>query len=236
MMRCSVVLIFLFSFFFACEGDVKHEYERFAKQISPSGKFVIYDYSRPGSMAFSSDISGLRVLKIDMPFREGKGEKIDGAICEWINDDTLLVYNFEADIKQPKDTFPIKTDFKRIGDFTVKTVYYKANSGGRGIYAFDSVSTSHDSIFIRTVSRKGVLEVLSFPLGGTTIRVRGDSIEHIAVDTRLTKDMNFVFKNPDGTFTGDLPGIGTIDYELTPTQKIWPYGLNTRKIFWDLEN
>ena len=76
-------------------------------------------------------------------------------------------------------------------------------------------------------------ETLCFPLGATTIKTKGDSIIHIAVDTRLNKSMNFVYKNKDGTFKSGLPEIGTTWYDLTPAKKISPKGLNKRKIFWE---
>ncbi|GEO02781.1 hypothetical protein AAE02nite_04450 [Adhaeribacter aerolatus] len=74
---------------------------------------------------------------------------------------------------------------------------------------------------------------MRFPLGATTIKTKADSIVHIAVDTRLEKSMNFVHKNPDGTFTSRLPEVGTTWYDLTPIKRISPNGLNTRKIFWE---
>jgi len=216
-------------------GEQKEEYEyyRLGKQITPSGNYIIYDYARYGPMAFSSDISGLKVFRINEEFKEEEGELIDGSISEWISDDTLLVFNFESDLKQPRDTLPIKTEFEKVGDFVIKLVYYKSNSGGRAIYDFDSVTTSSDSIFIRTVSDKQKREILRFPLGGTTIKTKSDSITHIEISTRLIKSMNFVYKNPDGTFTSGLPEVGTTRYELTPIKRISPKELNTKRIFWD---
>ena len=49
----------------------------------------------------------------------------------------------------------------------------------------------------------------------------------------LTKNMDFVYKNFDGTFTRGLPEVGTTLCDLTPTKKISPKGLNKRKIFWE---
>ncbi|MBL8000269.1 MAG: hypothetical protein JNL32_16725, partial [Candidatus Kapabacteria bacterium] len=64
----------------SCSEQVeKYEYYRFSKQTTPSGKYVIYDYARYGAIAFSSDISGTEVFKIDDTFSEGKGEDINGA-------------------------------------------------------------------------------------------------------------------------------------------------------------
>lgn len=221
----------------ACGNETVEEYEyyRFAKQVTPSGKYVIYDYARFGPMAFSSDISGTELFAIDKEFKEGNGIEIDGSISEWLSNDTLLVYNFKSDLKQPKDTLPIKTEFTKLGDFTVKTVYYKSNSGGRAIYKFDSVSMTNDSIFIQTVQKDAEKKIIGFPLGGTVIEATKDSIIHIAVNTRLTKNMNFVYKNPDGTFTSGLPGIGTTWYDLSPIKRINPKTLNENKVFWEIK-
>ena len=221
----------------ACGNETVEEYEyyRFAKQVTPSGQYVIYDYARFGPMAFSSDISGTELFEIDNKFEEGNGIEIDGSISEWLSNDTLLVYNFKSYLKQPKDTLPIKSECKKLGDFTLKTVYYKANSGGRAIYNFDSVSTTNDSIFIQTIQQDNRREIISFPLGGTTIETTRDSIIQITVNTRLTKNMSFVYKNPDGTFTSGLPGIGTTWYDLTPTKRIDPKTLNEKKIFWEIK-
>jgi hypothetical protein len=233
MQRISL-LIFAIFLLNSCSDKVeKYEYYRFSKQITPSGKYIIYDYARYGAMATSSDISGTEVLKIDDTFSEGKGEEINGAISEWISKDTLLVYNFKSNLDQPQDTLPTKIKYSKTGDFIVKTVFYGAsNAGYRSISDFDSVRTTDDSIFIHLVTNNKENETLSFPLGATTIETKGDSIIHIEVSTRLNKNMNFVYKNEDGSFTSGLPEIGTTWYDLTPTKKISPKGLNKRRIFW----
>lgn len=212
----------------SCEQNEEVEYYRFGKQTTPSGKYVIYNFAR-----YDPDISGTEVFKINEEFEEGEGASIDGAISEWISDDTLLVYNFKSDLEQPKDTLPIDTKFEKVGDFIVRTVYYKSNSGSRAIYDFDSVATTNDSNIIRTVSSNGEQKILRFPLGATTIKAESDSIKHIAISTRLAKSMNFVYKNLDGSFTSGLPEVGTIWYDLTPMKNISPKGLNTRKVFWE---
>lgn len=230
----TIVILFIV---YACgnKQSSQYEYYRFGRQVTPSGKYVIYEYARYGPMAFSSDILDTELFRIDEKFEERKGIAINGAISEWLSDDTLLIYNFKSDLKQPKDTLPIKTEYKKLGDFIIKTVYYKTNSGGRAIYDFDSVATTRDSIYIWTDAKEKKSQILRFPLGATTIKFKGDSIIHISINTRLIKNMHFVYKNPDGTFTTGLPEIGTYWYDLTPTKRISPKRLNERKIFWDLE-
>ena len=233
-MKTSILTFLTAFFFFSCEEKKeKFEYNQFRKQITPGGKYIIYEYSRYGPMAFSSDISGTELFKIDEKFEEGKGHRIDGSICEWISNDTLLVYNFKSNLEQPIDTLPINTEYSKIGDFIIKTIFYKSNSGGRAIYTFDSVKTTDKLILIRVIENNKKKHFISFPLGGTTIKTKSDSIVHIEISTRLSKSMNFVYKNKDGTFTGGLPDVGTTWYDLTPAIKISPKGLNTKKIFWE---
>ncbi len=118
----KILLISTFLFLLtSCDNQVeKYEYYKFRKQITPSGKYVIYDYARYGSMAFSSDISSTELFSSDKNFEEGKGVKIQGSISHWIDNDTLLVYDFKSELNQPKDTLPIKTTYSKIGDFTLK--------------------------------------------------------------------------------------------------------------------
>ncbi len=184
-------------------------------------------------MAFSSDITGTELFKVNKPFREGKGESIRGLISEWISNDTLLVYNFKSGSEQPQDTLPMKTEYENIGDFVVKSISYRPNSFSSYTSEFDSVSTTRDSVIIRTVSKKGEKKFISFPLGGTTVLATADSIIHIEISTRLHKSMDFVYKNPDGTFTTNLPHVGTTVYDLNPIKKISPSLIQKKKVFWE---
>ena len=74
---------------------------------------------------------GQKYLRLTKCLLKAKGQKIEGAICEWISNDTLLAYSFKSHLDQPKDTFPVKTQLNKVGDFIVKTIVYgAANSGG----------------------------------------------------------------------------------------------------------
>lgn len=233
-MNSTLKIIIIFLLFNSCAEDKeKFDYHQFRKQVTPSGKYIIYQYARHGGMSFSSDIEGTEVFKSNQLFEEGKGHRIEGEISQWLTNDTLIVYNTFPNQKQPKDTLPIKTEFSAVGDFIVKTVYYTPNSFGRGIYTFDSVKTTDTSIIIRVLVNKNKKSFLSFPLGGVTIKTKNDSIFNITVAARLTKSMNFIYKNPDGTFTSGLPEIGTIWYELTPIKKIQYQQPLHYKIFWE---
>jgi hypothetical protein len=218
----------------SCNDKVeKYQYYKFRKQITPSGKYVIYNYARYGSMASSSDISSTELFSIDKKFEEGKGIKIQGEISQWLDNDTLLVYDFKSELNQPKDTLPIKTTYKNVGDFTVKSINYKTNSGGTNRYTFDTVWTSSDKIYVRFNYSKKRKNTRSFPLGSVSIKAKNDSIEFIEIFGELSKDMNFTYKNADGTFSKNLPGIGTTYYEYKPTKKISAKNLSKKKIFWE---
>lgn len=162
----------------------------------PSGKFAIYKYARYGNMAFSSDISRNEIMPITEGFKKGKGKYIDGTISHWITNDTLLVYDFKSELKQPKDTLPIKTTYTQTVDFTIKKINYKTNSTGRNRYTFDSIWTKNDQIYIRFNYSDTKKNVRSFPLGAVSITTKADTIQLAEIFGGLSKRMNFVYKNP----------------------------------------
>ena len=221
----------------ACDGfqnpkkGKELEYYAFSKQITPNGKYAIYNYARYRKMSFSSDIKGMEIFDINKEFKERKGKAINGLIGEWISNDTLLVYCFDFYSGQPKDTLPIKTEFEKINDdFVIKRVSYKANSATRISPKFDSVFIKNDSIIIHRILDKNERKLISFPLGGVKILVKSDTIYKITT-TQLHKTMDFSIKNPDGTYTDDLPQVGTITYEFTPIKKVF-ISKRGEKIFW----
>lgn len=222
MQRILPVIFTVFLFYACSQKSEKHEYYKFSKQITPSGKYIIYDYARYGAAASNSDTYSTELFPIDKEFEEGKGKIIQGVISHWVNNDTLLVYDFKSGLLQPKDTLPIKTSYKNIGDFIVKSINYKTNSGGTNRYTFDSVWTSNERIYVKFNSGKKKTNTRSFPLGSVSIKTTFDSIESIELFGELSKNMHFTFKNPDGTFSNNLPGISTTYYEYTPTKKYLP--------------
>lgn len=209
------------------------QYYKFRYQVTPSGRYIICDYARSSTDSNASDVVGIELFKVGQDFIEGHGEKINGELSEWISNDTLLVYDFTSKLMQPKDTFPIKTEFKELGDFVIKTVFYKSNSKGYDRYEFDSVSISNDSILIRTISDKKRHKFMRFPLGATTIRSESDSVALIEVSGKVTKSMNFIYKNPNGTYSTGLPEIGIMYYKFTPRKKILSKELHKRKVLWE---
>ena len=217
------------------EAIEKKEYYKFAKQITPSGKYIIYDYGRSGEWAFTSEIIGTELFGVNEPFHERDGIDINGTISHWITNDTLLVYNFNSNNDQPKDTLPIKIEHEKLGDFIVKRVFYKTNGGGGDTHYFDSVWTNENRIWIRFKYNEKKKYTRSFILGSATIQTTTDSIESIEVFDGISKSMQFSYKNADGTAKYGLPGIGTRWKTYKPLKKISPYKLNKKKIFWDIK-
>jgi hypothetical protein len=219
--------------FNSCSGQQeKAQYYRFSRQLTPSGKYVIYDYAREGKITFFPDVLGTEVFGINQAFEEGQGEGMDGSISQWISDDTLLVYDFTYPLKQPRDTLPIKTQLDKVGDFIVKKVFYKSNSRTGSTYSFDSVYASKDSLFIRLLPQEEG-RLLTLQLGGTHVKVKADSIYAIEIQTRMHKSMDFERTFSDGTTQTGLPRIEVESYYLIPIKKISPSLLPEKKVFWE---
>ena len=117
--------------------------------------------------------------------------------------------------------------------FILKTINYKSNSVGVNHYEFDSVWTNANYIYLRHFSNRKKQYVRKFPLGSVGIKTSSDSIGSIEIFGELTKNMDFIYKNPDGSVSTNLLGIGTTTYEYTPTKKISPKDLNKTKIFYE---
>ncbi len=230
---CKLFLLLTITFAInSCKNkEQKKIYNRLAKQITPSGKYIIYDYLRSAG-AFGSDISGREVFAIEEEFIEGKGQKINGHVAEWLNNDTVLVYNLNAYSGQPVDTLPTKIEFSKIGDFTVKTLSYKTNHGGGNDYSFDSVWTTENEIAIKFYSNSKKRNTRIFPLGSVRITTSSDTIKSIEILERISKSMNFRYLNKDGIEFISLPSIGTTWYTYKPTKTILKTHLSKKKIFW----
>ncbi|NRA92900.1 MAG: hypothetical protein HRU26_09510 [Psychroserpens sp.] len=227
-------MFFLVIFSCHSEKERRTNYSKFAKQITPNGKYVIYEYSRFGSKPFNSEISKTEVFPAVQKFVEGQGTDIKGSIGEWLSEDTLLVYNFKSETKRSKHNSPVKTEYQTIGALTIKTVHYKTNSGVRSFKYFDAVRTTDDSIFVQIVEGQHKRRTLSFPLGGTTIKANSDSIFHISVKSRVSRNMDFVYKNTESSESHRNPDVRNTWYDLTPTRRINPAALHQNKIFWEI--
>lgn len=256
----NIFIFFILSFvFYSCNTEQKSfQYYTFKKQITPSGKYVIYEYARNGEMSFGSSILGTRVFKIDEKFSEDKGISINGGIQEWISDDTLLLTRNLNTPYNLKDTLPIDISYQKVGDFLVKNLTYNYYSSGSSIeFVFDSVYTTNDSIFIKIEKNsltkamqyyqiekfKHVYNYLKFlenkkfssPLGNIYIKTKKDTIDYIEVSTISINHMTADNKQNDGSTNYGLPGNTNITIIFIPNKNILTKGLNKRKIFWEVK-
>ena len=225
-----IILILFASSCVPNENELK--YNEFAIQKSPNGNYNIIKYRRSGAMAFSSDIIGTELFEVNKEFKEGKGRRINGIVSEWISNDTLLVYNFNTNLDQPKDTFPIKTQIDKFNDLVIKTEYYRPNSWGGNTYSFDSIWTNNHGVSIKFKYTDTKFNVRTYPYGAVTITSKDKIIESVEAFAGIRKSMNFVYKNPDGTFSTNLPGIGLTTNNYKPIRKIDIRELEKSKIFY----
>ena len=130
---CTIAVLLLL---LSCQENVEQsEYYKFNRQLSPDKKYYIYEYARYGPMAFSSDISGTRIMSIAEKFSEDAGEDLSAQIGAWISKDTLLLYDdFESG--WASDTLPIGIKYDKFENIVLKRVSYKSIGGGRAPYTF----------------------------------------------------------------------------------------------------
>jgi hypothetical protein len=181
----TIILIFvvgIFYFFNHREYLDKSEYYELTRQLTPDKKYYIYHYARYGDMAFSSDITGYRLLAKEERFAENAGKKFPYGLGGWPSKDTILINELE----QPgidADTFPSRVEYKNLGDFTIKRVFYKSsiNGGGSMDYVFDSLYVSNGKLVIIVKDKNLKLERMAFPLGPITIYSSNDIVSKLEI-------------------------------------------------------
>ncbi|ADB39260.1 hypothetical protein Slin_3249 [Spirosoma linguale DSM 74] len=215
---CTIAVLLL-----SCQENVEQpEYYKFNRQLSPDKKYYIYEYARYGPMAFSSDISGTRIMSTAEKFSEAAGEDLSAQIGAWISKDTLLLYDdFESG--WASDTLPIRIKYDKFDNIVLKRVSYKSIGGGRAPYTFDSLRVSAGKLqFFGVDSVKS--KSLTFSLGSITLRQQADSINRIDV-YEVKKWYN----------AANEPMVTLETYEFIPTRKISPKNLGTVGIFMELK-
>ncbi|KQC32664.1 hypothetical protein AAU57_04505 [Nonlabens sp. YIK11] len=201
------------------------EYSYVYKQKSLNEKYAIYQYSRPGLMAFSSDITGTRLLPINKEFSEKNGIEINGRIKQWISEDTLEIYRFNnpKDFEQPKDTLK-KVYYEKAYDLTLKVVENdRINAGRLQEKYFDSLKINQNKITFFGLKHKfgpkPINEIETYNLGDFKILSIKDSIQKIEHHF-LEKGMDLKYHNSDGTITENLPRIEIKTVWFYPTKKL----------------
>ena len=64
----GILMLFSCSDSFDKDDREKYEYYKFSKQITPSGKYVIYDYARYGAMALMKKNLNETIIAVDINF------------------------------------------------------------------------------------------------------------------------------------------------------------------------
>lgn len=210
-------IITLFFLFISC-SDIKERinYNELKRQLTPDRKSFIYEYSRFGQMAFSSDIEGIQIMSIKDTFQEKFGYLVPGYIGEWISNDSLLIYVYNFDHKQIDS---IKgANYETYNGISIKLVTNNSNTAGRGLYTFDSVKIFENKMYLYNVDGNSKTNMV-FPLGPITLYESADTIQSI----HITK--NDTINNL----------ISTTTYEFAATKKMYSKTLGIIGIFRDFK-
>ncbi|WP_090078298.1 hypothetical protein [Halpernia frigidisoli] len=214
----------------------ENEYYLFKKQISPNEKFDIFKYCRNGTFAFSGDICGTFIREKGESFSENNNYKIEGNIKFWEND-TLSINRFDSSLNQPRDTTG-KISYEKFKDLTLKIYTYGSiNSSGIKKYSFDNFKITKKQLCFENI--KSIMgEPLKdncFDLGNIEIINSTNGLKEIIIE-RISKSMDFKYRNSDGTITENLPEIKVLDLHLIPTKKIKIMNIEKLKgVFIDVE-
>lgn len=160
----------------------KSEYYELARQLTPDRKHYIYKYARYGA-AFTSDITGVRILDLDERFAENAGEEFFYSISGWISEDSILINSVDR-VSVNADTLPISTRYEQFKSYTVKRVSYESTvkGGGGAKYTFDSLSMQQGKLKIFNIDNRSVPDLI-FALGPVTVFKNGSLVEKIEVES-----------------------------------------------------
>ncbi|GAB4013762.1 hypothetical protein GCM10028808_34030 [Spirosoma migulaei] len=186
----------------------KSEYYELTRQLTPDKKYYIYKYARYGA-AFTGDITGYRLLERGERFAENAGKSFPYGFDAWLSKDTILVNRFDQ-AGADADTAPSRIDYKSLGNFTVKQVFYKStvNGGGHSEYTCDSLYVSGGKLIILGIHDSDV-KSMAFPLGPITIH------SHAGIVSKLV--VNGIRKYYDAA---NEPMITSESYEFIPYRSV----------------
>ncbi len=223
-MKQTLEYLLIILFFSSCFPNLEKKeinYDYFLTQKSLDGKYIIYNYYRPGMMAFSGDISGTQIQKIGEQFSERSGIELNGEILSYIGIDTLLVYRKKLG-RQPTDTIA-KIKYEKVYDLTLKILDYDGHNGGisRELY-FNELEVSNEKIIFKEVSSRTGKEFddIEMDLGSVILEFHSDTISKVSYK-KLKMSMNGRFKNEDGTFNENLPSVKKETTSLIPKSKFY---------------
>ena len=221
-----IPFIFFFFLLIGCKDKVlseikkENEYYLFKKQISPNEKFEIFKYCRNGTFAFSGDICGTLIKEKGESFSEKNNYKIEGNINSWKND-TLSINRFDSSQNQPRDTIG-KISYEKFKDLTLKIYTFgPINSSGIKKYGFDNFKINKKQLCFENIkSIMGEpLKDSCFELGNIEVINSTNGLKEIIIE-RISKSMDFKYRNSDGTTTENLPEIKVLDLHFIPAKEI----------------
>lgn len=191
------------------EKLTREDFEYVNRQLSPNGKFYIYDYSKWGPMAWSLETKGTLLLKKNERFALDAGEVIDGEVAAWLSPDTLLVF------KQVKengllDLAPQGITFKNYDGLVIKTERYLTGGGGSGYLDCDSVEFGKLSITLHGINDE--VKTIKYPMGHITTTTYLGMVDKIHVEW-YTESNNFTLDKNSET-------IESNSYTYTLTKKL----------------
>lgn len=200
-------------------------FEYLYRQITPDGRFYIYDYSIWGPMAWSLETRGLILLKKDEPFDLDAGEKIDGLIAGWLSRDSLLVYRYKKGAAA-EDTGPLEISYKKYDGLVLKTETYSAGGAGAGYLNCDSVEFGE--FYIRLHGVNQAEKTVTYPLGPISVTVDNGMVQKIHVE-RFSKYNKYAL-NPLKS------GLESDNYTYTLTKPINVRLFNRPGIYLDVKS
>jgi hypothetical protein len=214
--------------------EIKYDY--LLAQKSLDGKYMIYKYYRPGSMAFSREIYGTQIQKVDNGFRENGGINVKGDLIKFIGIDTKEIYRKKLG-QQPTDTIPI-IKYEKAYDLTLKVLEYDGHNGqnSRELYFDYLLVTDRNIQFIGVKSGLGKeFNDMVINLGSVELETNSDTITKISYKT-IQVSMNGRKKYKDGTFNENLPSIKIITNSLIPNAKLYLKDFENRNgIYYDIK-
>ena len=231
--------ILLMIFITSCLSNSEKEeikYDYLLAQKSLDGKYMIYKYYRPGSMAFSGEIYGTQIQKIDDRFKENAGINVKGDLIKYIGIDTLEIYRKKLG-QQPTDTIP-KIKYEKAYDLTLKVLEFDGHNGGnsRELYFDDLIITDKKIKFTGVKSGLGkAFNDIEVNLGSVELEIASDTITKISYKT-IQASMNGRKKNADGTFRENLPSIKRVVNSFIPNIKLEIKDFENRNgIYYDIK-
>lgn len=185
---------------------------------SPDRKYMLYDYTLGGPMAFSSDQLRTTILERNQKFDYTTHNYFTfhgfPLIRGW-RSDTLSVACIDSK-GQPRDLLPYRTELRKWKDWYIEIIHYHGNAFGRDPMSLEGCFVRGDSVTF-TISHvykgKRQMDTLNVFRGQVTV-FEADSTVYVRT---LSTSRFFVRIDSTGrTLTGQ-PEVSLDSYELSPS-------------------